>query len=995
MNEKGPRLRARMLLLFLLVALLPMVVGRPIALWLLWHHTIQDFQKRNAALSVSLAMGIKETLDAHLVAVAHMAGLMGQSTSGPELLVLRDHIDALAALDISLEACVILDERGLFISAFPPLPHFWRLDYASRPEVKEALETGRGAYSPVDIPPGFSEPMIVTALPLGAKILLGFIPIETLNRKIQRIAASHGVSVILTDPKGVAISHQDPELVRQRGNLADLPPISMALDATLGPLTYSYRGETWLGQVSRLPELGWPLVVAQPKSRAFDFIGGFLGVMVAGLAAVISLTAVVAMVTTSKLTLPLRTLTQAARRLAQGEKLEGLEEPGFQELKELHRAFQKMAKDIEEREKALRASEERYRLVVDNAQDAILIAQDGFLKLVNPSTAQLLGFPPEVLTSKPFTEFIHPEDRALVLERHYRRIQGEHDLPDTYRFRVLHESGQSKWVEIRVVPLTSWEGKPATLSFLTDITRRLAWEKELKESEERYRSLVENSPDGIFMAELPSCRIKFVNDTMCRMLGYSHHEAMSMQFLDVLPFSERERAQAILDGIRTGRGLPREPLSFQALRKDGSSITVQVRAAFVQYQGQEVIQAVVRDVTQQLLLEKQLNHSQRMQALGTLAAGVSHEFNNILAGIRGFAELLGYVIQEGRDYVQEIIASCDRAGSLTRKMLSLARVDASERCPIKVNQSVEAIERLLSQTLPSNIEVRTHLAGGLPFVMADPTQVEQVLLNLALNAKDAMPQGGTITIGTRLTNLDRHFHQKYPYTRPGRFVELYVQDNGVGIPLEHIDRIFEPFFTTKEPGKGTGLGLSVSYSIVKAHNGFLVAESPPEGHGKGSLFRVFVPPMEIPQEPLDIQEVGPPPRGNGERILVADDETRIREILRRALETHGYRVTTVQDGQKAVEAYSEALESRDRFQAVIMDISMPVKDGRAAAADILGKDPGALVIIATGDMGWNNLEAGELSGAKALLRKPFDMADLLRTLGRCLARKVGGNQGLS
>ncbi len=228
---------------------------------------------------------------------------------------------------------------------------------------------------------------------------------------------------------------------------------------------------------------------------------------------------------------------------------------------------------------------------------------------------------------------------------------------------------------------------------------------------------------------------------------------------------------------------------------------------------------------------------------------------------------------------------------------------------------------------------------------------------------------------------DAELRSRHPYVPSGCFVEISVKDQGVGIPKEHLERIFEPFFTTKEAGKGTGLGLSVSYSIVKAHEGFIFAESPPQGEEKGTLFRVLLPPAETTQEPASrpSQEV-PPPRGKGERVLVADDETRIREILKKALEAHGYRVETAPNGEEAASAYLKAFESGKPFQAVILDLAMPVRDGRWAMARILETDPQANVIVATGYTDEQFLGQETNLKARAVLRKPFDMSILLRTL---------------
>lgn len=1116
MMDRAPSLWKKFLESFLIAGLLPLLGGSIPALWLLWQQRVEDVEARHFTLAKSIAFQIRETLKAHEVALAHMAGMLREmeEVSPQQDSLLRDHVQALAAQRVSIEALAILNKDQKVGRAYPEGAQLFKLDLFLRPEVRKALETGQVAYSRVQIPLGFSEPMVSIALPLGSSTVLGFIALDPLNNKVQRLALSAGeVDLILTDATGVLISHPDPLLVAQRFNLSDLPPIFEALRNNESKLRYTRDGTTWLGASARVPELDWPVAVVERESRATAFLGNTILSFSVAFSGGVLLAMILATTLGAGLLSPIRALSSALNRISQGNYQEKLGSPAFQELREFHLAFQRMvtelkkresalanaaatwqrtfdavpdpiwlldpeqrilranraaclmlgleeekligrncfqlvhstdappedcphtltmqsaqaqsaeqvfegrtllvttaplkdelgnlsgsvhlAKDITERKKmeeALRQSEERYRLLVENAQDAILVAQEGFIKFVNPRVLELVGFSREELTTRPFWEFISPEDRPLVVERYKRRLQGDSTLPKSYRFRVLRATHETRWVKVRAVPIL-WEGREATLNFLTDITERLQREEALRQSEERYRSLVENSPDGIFMAEIPSGRISFVNNEICRMFGYTPEEALKLDFWKVLPSEEIPGIRNLLQEVLDGKPLPQGPLSIKATRKDGSGISLEVRVAFVHYQDRQVIQAVVRDVTEQQLLQKQLQHSQRMQALGTLAGGVAHEFNNLLASIQGFAELLRFTIregQEGYEYIQEIISSCERAGNLTARMLSLARAEAGERYPVKVNHVIENTRKLLSQTLPPSINLELNLGGGLPFVMADPTQLEQVLLNLALNARDAMPNGGTLRFVSSLGVPDPELFRQYPHLPTGCFVEISIQDEGVGIPKEHLERIFEPFFTTKEAGKGTGLGLSVSYSIIKAHNGFILAQSPPPGEGKGSLFRVLLPPAEISQaqQPKARQEAVAP-RGKGERILVGEDESRIREILGKALQTYGYNVETAPDGEKAAEAYLQAMQAGVPFQAVILDLAMPVRDGKWAMARILESDPGARVIVATGYTHEMHMEEDLRQRARALLKKPFDLAVLLRTLRECLEGPQG------
>ncbi len=992
MRQKTRSLCGRMALFFVLSGTIPLAGAGAFAIWLIWQHTVINLEERHLTLARSIAFRVRETLKAHEVALAHLAGLLRQARDdGPGIgdSLLRDHLEALGAQGVAIEACALLDRDGDVLGVYPRGSELFGLDLSKRAEYKKAVETGEPQYSPVEIPLGFSEPMVTLALPLGSATVLGFIPVAPLNKEIQALSGSAGETMlVLADERGVAISHQDPLMVAQRMNLSHLAPISMALDTGEGRLRFRDENSAWIGAATRVPELGWALAVMERESSALGFLKNTVAVFIVGLALDLLFSILLALVLGARILRPIELFSQALKRISEGEYQDRLDPPNFAELQGLHRTFEKMVWEVQRREEVLRLSEERYRLVVENAQDAIFVAQDARLKFVNPRMVELLQFPEDELKARPFVDFIHEDDRALVLDRHRRRLAGEKDLPNVYEFRIVNHSGEIRWVELRVLPV-SWEQRPAALGFLTDITERLERERALKESEERYRTLVENSPDGIFMAEIPSGRIIFVNRAICQMFGYSEKEALGLDFWHVLHEDEKLKIRGIVEEVLDGKPLPAEPLSLRAQRKNGTTLFIQVRVAFVQYGGREVIQGMVRDVTEYELLQRQLHHSQRMQALGTLAGGVAHEFNNILAGIQGFAQLLAFTLEgnkEASEYLGEIISSCERAGSLTRRMLSMARVEAGEKCPLKINHVVESTVRLLSQTLPPSIRLETATAAGLPFVMGDPTQLEQVLLNLGLNARDAMPDGGSMRIGTRMADIGLELCKRHSYLQPGRFVEVFVEDEGIGIPDDLTERIFEPFFTTKEAGKGTGLGLSVSYSIVKAHGGFIMAQSPPEGKERGSILRVFLPPLELEEEPEErVKATVPPPRGKGQRILVVDDETRIRQILEETLRKGGYQVECAENGQEAFVKFAEAMDRGVPFEAVVMDVAMPVRDGNWASARILEIDPSAKIIVATGHTEERLLESAVTKRATAVLKKPFDLGLLLETLGRILS----------
>lgn len=1104
-----PSLWRRSVSLFALSGSIPILIGGALALWLSWDQLIEEAQQRHLSLARAVALQVRGVLSAHEVALRHLAGIMADPSSRP---LLRYHLEALEAQGIALQGAVLVDTQGRAQQGYPQRGDLLGRDYAAFSHFISALETGRTAYSNVHIPVGFQEPMVVLGVPVEGGVALGFVPLAPINQRIQELTIGVRAWIVLTDGKGIVASHPDQTLVAQRENLSGMEPVAMALQGKEGSVRYSHREVRYLGAAAVVPELGWPVAVVEEESSAVSILKELVAPLLGALGGALALSFIMGLLSTNRLLGPVLKLTRALKRVSEGNYSARMEKPSFQELQGLYGAFDLMVRKVQEREKALMAaadqwrltfdavpdpiwlldkehrilklnragsmflghhegevlgrrcfevvhgtefppedcphvlsmsdgqahtaeqkalgrellvstapvvdasgslvgsvhvarditelkrmqeairdSEKRYKLVVENAYDAIVVLQDGLIKFVNQRAAELAHSSPQDVQLRPFAEFVHPDDRKMVLDYYQARLRGE-EVPPKYNLRVRGCSPRDyRWVELRAVGIT-WEGRPATLNFLTDITERLKAEEALRQSEERYRSLVENSPDGIFMAELPSGRIRFVNDEVCRMLGFQRQEALELTFWDVLPVEETSKVKELVQRVLSGGELPKESISVKGLRKDRTPISLDVRAALINYQGEELVQGIVRDTTEQDRLQRQLQHAQRMEALGTLAAGVAHEFNNILASMRGFAELWlmdlegkNLLAESETHYGKEILAGCDRAGALTRRMLTLARVEAGDRCPLKVNQVAEAVERLLRQTVAPNVSIKLSLSRGLPFVMADPTQLEQVILNLAVNARDAMPEGGTLCIGTRYSLLDHEFCRRYPYAVPGNYVEIFVEDDGVGIPEELRERIFDPFFTTKEAGKGTGLGLSVSYSIVKAHDGYIIVQSPPDGKDRGSLFRIFLPPVEVEgDQGVPEKEPSSPPRGEGERILVVDDETRVRQILDKVLEANGYEVALAANGEEAVRGYVEALERGQRFQAVILDMAMPVKDGRWAMAEILKVDPSAKVMIVTGYIDEEWLDEELRARARAILHKPFDMSILLGTLRECL-----------
>jgi nitrogen-specific signal transduction histidine kinase/ActR/RegA family two-component response regulator len=396
------------------------------------------------------------------------------------------------------------------------------------------------------------------------------------------------------------------------------------------------------------------------------------------------------------------------------------------------------------------------------------------------------------------------------------------------------------------------------------------------------------------------------------------------------------------------------------------------------------VATVSRDMTERRALEQQLQQAQKFEAFGQLAGGIAHDFNNVVGAILGWAELGEEQAASGNaaleNYFKKIHFQCDRVTALIQQLLAFARRQILEPRSLSLNQTVHDVMNLLDKVIGKDVEIKTALEDNLSAVRADPTQIEQVLMNLCINSRDAMPKGGRVTIETHNVAFSEEDCRGTSGLQPGRFAELRVGDTGTGMDAATRERIFEPFFTTKGTGKGTGLGLATVYGIVKQHSGFILVESEP---GKGSTFRVFLPVNETSKEGelrstvLDVL----PARGGTETILLADDHDGICEMAQSVLKARGYDVLIARDGEEAVEVFTA---NRDRIALVLLDVIMPRRSGPEVFAAIKALRPDVSVVFATGYSNETAVLADLVERGVAVLRKPYSPATLCRRVREVL-----------
>ncbi len=571
---------------------------------------------------------------------------------------------------------------------------------------------------------------------------------------------------------------------------------------------------------------------------------------------------------------------------------------------------------------------------------------------------------------------------------HFLRDSGK-DIPFLLLTGSLGEEAEEEFIR---QGLNDYVGKDR-LSRLPVALQRALKEKQLRdanasaqaalsESEARNRELVENSTYGIFRISLAGTFL-MANASLLEVLACKDITELKTLNLstDVFRFPA-QFAQLLVTCRQMGFVHSAET---ELRRKDGGFITVRLHLRYLSLPGPaDQLEGIVEDVTELRALERQLVQAQKFETIGQLAGGIAHDFNNVIGAILGWAEL-GFEQSGNYPAIAERFArireQADRAAALTRELLAFARRQTLQPRPVDLNGVTQGLTNLLDKVIDKSIELKV-LPGSIPPVKADPSQIEQVVMNLCLNARDAMPEGGRLVIETELVRLDESYCRFYPYLVPGCFVVLSVSDTGVGMDEETRERIFEPFFTTKERGKGTGIGLATVYGIVKQHGGFIHVYSEA---GHGSLFRVYLPAMEgvVSDGTREAGEITAAMNLRGtETILLAEDHDSIREMARQSLVNFGYRVLAANDGEQAVRLCAE-----EKPSLAILDVVMPHLGGPAAAAQLLARFPGLPILYTSGYSESSRLGVSA-NGDSRYLQKPYSPT----ALGRAIREILGSPQ---
>jgi PAS domain S-box-containing protein len=642
--------------------------------------------------------------------------------------------------------------------------------------------------------------------------------------------------------------------------------------------------------------------------------------------------------------------------------------------------LQAISRDVTERkqaERVLHESETRFRTLIDQSPVAICVSRNGTGIYANQKFLQSFGLKTlEESIGQHVSTYFAPEFQEESRERIRRRSLGL-PVPKEFESVGLRADGSRFPMHVEVGEVSLADGM-AEIGFVTDITERKRAEEQIAEQ----AALLDQARDAIVVRDLNGT-ILFWNKGAERLYGWTNEEALG-----------RNVGPLVYPDVKTFEAVTRQFLDqgewqgeLQHLTKDRRELTIESRWTLVRGKdgNPKAVLAINTDITEKKKIEAQFMRAQRMESIGTLAGGIAHDLNNILTPIMMSIDFLKQtaIDSQAKRILETIAVSSQRGADIVRQVLSFARGLEGERVEVQPGELLDDIKNFVRETFPKNIRLKLLLPDNSWRILGDRTQLHQILLNLCVNARDAMPDGGNLSLIVENTVLDEPSSGIHLHAKAGRYVVMNVKDSGTGIPSAVLDKIFEPFFTTKEFGKGTGLGLSTVLAIVKSHGGFVNAESEP---GQGTTFKIYLPAMEAASEvKKENVELASLPHGNGETVLIVDDEPSILAVTSQTLEAYGYRTLIANDGAEAVAIYQQY---RDDISVILTDMAMPVMDGPTAIRAIRNINPTVKIIAASGSESSGSRAKEIRSESNCFLSKPYTARTLLKTLRTILEEEI-------
>ncbi len=656
------------------------------------------------------------------------------------------------------------------------------------------------------------------------------------------------------------------------------------------------------------------------------------------------------------------------------------------EVEELRQRVEELTSERERLELALSSSEARFRSMIDGSAEVVWqIGRDGTLRYVSHAIEPILGLAPHEVVGRSVLEWVVPEDRAHVKSRIDELLNSPPHGTVRSEFRVNHRDGSVHWLEATGTNRFDDPAIDALVGNARDITTRIR----NAEARERLAQIVEFSDDAIFSTDLEGT-ITSWNRGAERLYGYEAAEIIGRGFTLLVPEERAHESTEILERARRGESLEH----FETTRrcKDGSLVDIVLTCSPTRDAAGTLTgtSRIARDLTERRraqaslrTAEEQLLHAQKLEAVGSLAGGVAHDFNNLLTVILSYTNLALGDLEPGeplRADLEEVEKAAQRASSLTRQLLAFSRRQVLSPQVIDPNRLLGGLERMLARLIGEHITLTMLLEQDVGSVLADPGQLEQVVMNLAVNARDAMPQGGHLTIETRRADLDASYAEGHPDVTPGAFVMIAVTDSGTGMDAVTRSRIFEPFFTTKAAGQGTGLGLSTVYGIVKQSGGHVWVYSEP---GEGTTFKIYLPRGDTDGAPLSIAPAEPVTLRGSETILLVEDDDHVRGAVRAILRRQGYHVLEAQNGGEALLICEQF---RTKIHLLVTDVVMPRMNGKQLADRLCQLRPTLRVLFVSGYTENTIVHHGILDAGINYLQKPITPDALARKVREVLGQ---------
>ena len=659
---------------------------------------------------------------------------------------------------------------------------------------------------------------------------------------------------------------------------------------------------------------------------------------------------------------------------------------GFREhQKELESLVNERTKALSQTNEALRESEKKFRQLIENINEIFWIrdVETHELLYMSPNFEDIWGLSILQVTEKPetFLEAIHPDERDRFISIYKNQ---KDDEAFEFEYRIVKPDGTVRWINGKNFPVFDESGKVYRRAGINeDITDRKRAEEKIIVSEEKYKRLFYSINDGICLHEIICTagepidyRILDVNPKYEELIGINRDEAIGVAASRLYKTDKAPYLDIYAKVVETGK-----PTSFETYFEPMDKHFI----ISVFSPGKNQFATIFQDITERKKYENQIQQAQRMEAIGTLAGGIAHDFNNILSAIIGFTELALDEVEKDtilEDSLQEVYTAGKRAKDLVKQILTISRYDKTEVKPIQVAPLVKEALKMLRSTIPTSIEFRENICSDPLVINADPTQLHQIIVNLATNAKQAMAdESGILEIDVNTISFESDINDFYQDMQPGDYVRITVSDTGCGISDKFIKKIFEPYFTTKEKGEGTGLGLSVVHGIVKSHNGHITVYSE---LGKGTTFHVYLPLVSKASAGMSEKPVEPLPTGI-EKILLVDDERPIAKMQAQHLERLGYTVTTRTSSHEALEVLQQ---SPEKFDLIITDMTMPNLTGDKLAEKIKAICKDIPIILCTGFSEKINVR-GEIPGIDGFLMKPVDKLKIAKMVRKVLDEAKG------